>query len=630
MPQERLTQDYTLTDDLKSKLQQLVPEAFEDGQLNVDTLRELIGEDKITDRQTDEHFGLNWVGKRDARKMAAQPFTGTLKPCPGEGINEDQTENIFIEGENLEVLKILRKSYAGRIKMIYIDPPYNTGNDFIYKDDFADSTEEYLRKSGQKTGEGLLVSNPTSSGRYHANWLSFMYSRLRVAKDLLRQDGLIFISIDDNEIHNLRSLTDEVFGEENLGGVLIVKSTPNARNYGHVGKMHEYCLMYCKNIDLARTYELEEENKEFKYKDIKSGFNIHPLYNSDESFHKGNRPNLFYPFYINPETEDKDGFVSISLEKNSDFSIEVIPPLSSKNKVQFVWRWGKNKSKENLNQEIIGYKNEDGKYRVVRKMRHTTKIVRSMFLDKAFSGRRGTAEVEFLFKNKVFSFPKPLELLKTLLKISTEEGDLSLDFFSGSSTLAHAVLELIKENKENRKFICVQLPEVCDPKSEAFKAGYMTIAEIGKERIRRVIQQQEDQTGLGFKVFKLDVSNIRRWTDVAPDQGSIIEAESQMEMFSKAPLVDDTQPRDLVTEVMLLQGFPLTAQQEPVTDDITRITHPDIPFTLYVSWAKRLTESLLDTLPLQDDDHFVCLDLAFGNNNSFKQTLSNRCHLQTI
>lgn len=187
-----LKRDYTLTQDLKEKLQQLVPEAFEDGHLNVDTLRELLGED-VTDSQADEHFGLNWVGKRAARQIAAQPFTGTLKPCPGEGINEDKTENIFIEGENLEVLKILRKSYAGRIKMIYIDPPYNTGNDFIYKDDFSDSTEEYLRKSGQKSNEGLLVSNPNSSGKYHANWLSFIYPRLRVAKDLLSEDGVIFI-----------------------------------------------------------------------------------------------------------------------------------------------------------------------------------------------------------------------------------------------------------------------------------------------------------------------------------------------------------------------------------------------------------------------------------------------------
>lgn len=238
---EQFKPQYSFTEDRLNELKQLFPEAWEDGVFNVDTLKTLIGE-YSTDNNVKEHFGLNWVGKQDARKIAAKPPTGTLKPCPGEGVNEDNTENVFIEGENLEVLKILRKSYMGKIKMIYIDPPYNTGNDFIYNDSFADSTEDYLRKTGDKSDEGLLVSNPKSSGKYHANWLSFMYPRLRLAKDLLKEDGMIFISIDDHEIENLRLMCDEIFGEENFICEINREAIKGGSQSKNIRVAHDYVL----------------------------------------------------------------------------------------------------------------------------------------------------------------------------------------------------------------------------------------------------------------------------------------------------------------------------------------------------------------------------------------------------
>ena len=280
MPQEFKPQ-YNFTDDRLNELKQLFPEAWEDGVFNVDTLKTLIG-DFSTDNTVKEYFGLNWVGKQDARKIAAKPPTGTLKPCLGEGVNEDSTENIFIEGENLEVLKILRKSYMGKIKMIYIDPPYNTGNDFIYNDTFADSTEDYLRKTGEKSDEGLLVSNPKSSGKYHANWLSFMYPRLRLAKDLLKEDGVIFISIDDNEMDNLRLMCDEIFGEENFIESLIWKKRATPPNDREIGRNHEYILVYCKNkISLKLSLQPRDEKMNNRYtnpdKDIRGKWSTSDL-----------------------------------------------------------------------------------------------------------------------------------------------------------------------------------------------------------------------------------------------------------------------------------------------------------------------------------------------------------------
>lgn len=548
-------------------LKSLFPTIVKEGKIDVEELKALLGEEI---ENSEEYYRFTWAGKSQARQEANKPSTGTLRPVKEESKNWETTQNIFIEGDNLEVLKLLQKSYADKIKVIYIDPPYNTGKDFVYKDNYSDNLSNYLALTGQTDEEGKRLStNTESDGRYHSNWLNMMYPRLKLARNLLTDNGVIFISIDDNEVHNLRKICDEIFGEENFSGCFVVNSTPNARNYGHIAKMHEYCLMYCKNIQDATTFELIEEEKEFKYKDSKGEFNIHPLYNSDESFHKKNRPNLYYPFFINPNNHDDDGFYEISTIKSEKFSIEVYPPLSTKNKVQFVWRWSKDKSNENLNTEIIGYKTNEGEYRIVRKMRHTSKIARSMLLESNYSGRRGTAEVEELLKNKIFSFPKPLDLLKTILNISMESEDVVLDFFAGSGTTAHAVMELNAKDGGNRKFICVQLPEATDPESEANKADYKTIAEITKERLRRAGEKVKAEVkndlfvgeklfDIGFRVFKLDSSNINAWDgDVKAFEQNLLAAAENIK--------PDRTEEDVLYEILLKSGLDLAQPLEEKT-----------------------------------------------------------------
>ena len=499
-----------------------------------DTLKELLSGDYV---EGGEYYEFTWPGKRAAIAEAAKPIRKTLRPCKEESKNWDTTENLYIEGDNLEVLKLLQESYLGKVKMIYIDPPYNTGNDFVYKDNFTKDKKTSENELGlfdeeteDRTMSGELFHNTESNGRFHSDWCSMIYPRLQIAKDLLTDDGVIFISIDDNEVDNLKKICDEIFGEKNFLGTFIVNSTPNARDYGHIGKMHEFIVFYGKDSFVTQTNLLPDTEKSFKYSDDIGGFNIHPLYNSNETFTKQNRPNLYYPFYLYPDKPITKDFYEIGLEKRLG-AIEIYPPQSIKNGVQFVWRWGKEKAYKNLLREIIGYKTDSGEYRIVQKMRHSEKLIRSMLTETRFSSRRGTAEVENLFKGKVFSFPKPLGLINDLIKVAMNENSLLLDFFSGSATTAHAVMQLNAEDGGKRKFITVQLPEVCEEKSEAAKAGYKNICEIGKERIRRAGDKilaectartngggNGDGSGecggipdldIGFRVFKVADSNMK-------------------------------------------------------------------------------------------------------------------------
>lgn len=554
------------------KLKQLFPESFTDGKFDVAKMAQLLGD---YNEEAQEKYDFTWHGKGKALKMSQTPSMGTLRPSKADSKDWDNTQNLYIEGDNLEVLKLLQKSYYSKVKMIYIDPPYNTGKDFVYKDNFKDNLANYKELTSQVDGEGFAVSsNPETSGRYHTDWLNMMYPRLRLARNLLTEDGVIFISIDDNEVHNLRKICDEVFGEDNFVGQFIIKSTPNARDYGHIGKMHEYILLYARFILNTITNLLPDTTKKFKYEDIKGGFNIHPLYNSNESFHKGNRPNLYYPFYIDPMSVNEEGFFNLSLEP-IDGGILVYPPLSQKNQVQFVWRWGKEKSTKYLNKEIVGYFT-NGEWRVVQKMRNDLKLIRSILDDKDVSSRRGTREVEDLFNNKIFSFPKPVGLVAKILKVGMAEDSIILDFFSGSATTAHAVMQLNAEDGGNRKHIMVQLPETTDEKSEAYKAGYKNICEIGKERIRRAGEQikadlqekweqatEEERKEMknpseldtGFKVFQLDTSNIKRWN---PSED--LDAD-KLDLFLKDSIdnyVEGRTERDVLYEVILKMGLELT------------------------------------------------------------------------
>lgn len=545
------------------KLKQLFPEAFTEGKVDFDALKEVLGE--FVDGR-DERYSFTWNGKSKARMIAQTPSTGTLRPCKEESLDWDTTKNIFIEGDNLEVLKLLQKSYHKKVKMIYIDPPYNTGKDFVYKDNFKDNIKNYKEITGQVDGKGRnLSNNPETSGRYHTDWLNMMYPRLKLARNLLRDDGVIFISIDDNEVSNLRTVCDEIFGEENFIGLFIVNSSPSAIDYGHIAKTHDYALFYSKNYSYTTTIQLEDEEKVFKYKDDQGEFNLYPLYNGNVAFNPDTRPNLFYPFYLNPLKQDENGFFEISVDKIERWE-EVYPVVSQKDSIQRVWRWGKPKSRENINKEIVGYKSEIGEFRIVQKTRLTGKLIRSLQLDTAISSRRGTAEIQELFDRKVFTFPKPIELIKRFIQVSTEDDSIVLDFFSGSSPSAHAVFQLNLKDNDKRNFILVQLPEECDEKSEAYKflkniSKPQKISEIGKERIRRaaakIKKENPDYKGdLGFKVFKLDSTNIKPW-EVDFDL-----TERTLEDFI-SNIKSDRSEEDILYEVLLKYGLDLTL---PITE----------------------------------------------------------------
>lgn len=490
-----------------------------------------------------EKYQLTWPGKKEAIVNANTPSKNTLRPIKEKSVDFDNTKNIYIEGDNLEVLKILQESYLNKIKCIYIDPPYNTGSDFIYNDKFSKSENEELIESGQIDEDGnRMISNNQSNGKFHSDWLSMMFSRLKLARNLLSKDGLIFVSIDDNEQANLKKVCDEIFGEKNFIGIFCINSTPNARDYGHIGKMHEYALFYAKNIDFAKSNMIPEEDKKFTYSDEIGGFNIHPLYNSNEAFTPANRPNLYYPFYVNPNSKTKDGFYEIGLENRTGW-IEVYPPKSVKNGVQFVWRWGKEeKSRANLNKEIVGYK-VDNEFKIVQKMRNSAKLIRSFLYDGGYTSRKGTAEVEEIIGSKIFSFPKPVELIKLFLKSGSNEDSIVLDFFSGSGTTAQAVMELNNEDNGNRRFILVQLPEKIDKKE------FKTICDLGQERIRRVankLKQSNSQCkDLGFRVYKTDSSNMK---DIFYKPNDL--EQSQLRLF-ESNIKEDRTTDDLLTQVIL-------------------------------------------------------------------------------
>ena len=532
----------------------------EDGRLkkavNFELLRQMLSDVVL---EGDETYEFTWVGKKAAIVEANRPIRKTLRPCPAESVDWDTTENLYIEGDNLEVLKLLQESYLGKVKMIYIDPPYNTGSDsFVYPDSFVMDNNEYEDTIGlyDEDGNILFAENNATNPKFHSVWCSMMYSRLLLARNLLANNGFIFISIDDNEAENTKKICDEVFGASNYCGIFIINSTPNARDYGHIGKMHEFCLFYARSITTAESNMLPDKSKTFKYHDKKGGYNIHPLYNSNEAFHKLNRPNLYYPFYVYLDKPLGMGFFQIGLEKRSG-SIEVYPPKSLKNSVQFVWRWGKEKALQYMNEEIVGYEVKPGEYRIVQKMRHEEKIIRSLLTDTKYSSRRGTAEVETVMGGKIFSFPKPLSLLLDFCKVGLMNNDIVLDFFSGSATTAHAVMQMNAEDGGHRKFIMVQLPEVCDEKSEAYKAGYKNICEIGKERIRRAAKKiaaadPDKPFDGGFRVFKLDDTNM---TDVyysagEYDQGMLDQLVSNIKL--------DRTDLDLLFGCLLEWGLPLS------------------------------------------------------------------------
>ena len=540
-----LSQSDNIVDQNIDQLKQLFPEVFKEGKIDWQELQATLGEHID---EENERFNFTWNGKSNARKEAQKPSTGTLRPCPEESVDWDSTENLYIEGDNLEVLKLLQKSYHQKVKMIYIDPPYNTGKDFVYKDNYKDNLNNYLELTGQKDEQGKLSTNSDASGRYHSNWLNMMYPRLKLARNLLQDDGVIFISIDDNEVDNLRKLCNEIFGEENFVAELVWKKRVSPANDSQwFSSDHEYIIVYAKNKNKWYPVRLERTAKQNSYyknsdNDPRGAWNS-AAYTCNKS--KDERPNLYYPI-INPNTNE-----------------EVWPKETA------VWAYSRETHKKHVEENIL-YWGADGNSKSPRKKQFLTeakRVVSRSFLEHSDVGSTQSATLDFLklFEHNYFTYTKPVDLLKRLIKISGNKDDnnVILDFFSGSGTLALSLMELKEENNNKSKYVCIQLPEILDDKSQASKDGYRTIAEIGKERIRRagkkLIEENPEKAkniDLGFKVLKLDSSNIKTWS---PNTDNL-----EQELFDAVENIkSDRTENDLLFEILLKYGLDLTA---PITE----------------------------------------------------------------
>ena len=539
---------------------------------------------KVLVEGNQERYVMNWPDKRQAILTANAPISKTLRPvvadevkptgCDSNGqaylssgsVGKDGTlskfdsENLYIEGDNLDVLKLLRETYLNKIKMIYIDPPYNTGNDFVYEDDFAIDTEEYLQRSNQVDEQGnRLAVNNESNGRFHTDWLNMIYPRLKIARDLLTDDGVIFISIDDNEQANLKKICDEIFGPCNFVGIAPRKTRGSATTQGdnELQKLNDYLLIYFKNKSISKFNLKIVGEKQYPYSDERGEYYIVPMQDNGPNGTREARPNLWYPIY-----KTNEGKLTYN---KPDYECETFLPLPHQNK-DGCWMWSKSKFDKD-NADLIIHNNKVYIKHYYSELEDQNKYQRERMWLEDFQNAKGTLVVNDLFKEKgLFSNPKPLELLKWCLKNATNKSDIILDFFSGSATTAHAVMQLNAEDGGNRKFIMVQLPEITDEKSEAYKAGYRNICEIGKERIRRAgkkIKEENQMTALnldiGFRVLKLDSSNMKDvyYSPSETKQSNLLDLVTNIK--------EDRSAEDLLFQVMLDMGVELSKEIEKKT-----------------------------------------------------------------
>ena len=589
----------------------IVETADKDGRklsVNFDVLEQMLS-DYVIDGN--EAFEFTWVGKKASIIEANKPIRKTLRPIKDKSREWNKTENIYIEGDNLDALKLLQESYLEKVKFIYIDPPYNTGNDFIYQDDFKLSRSDYEDEMGLlDENDNRLFKNTDSNGRFHSDWCSMIYSRLLLARNLLSEDGVIIISIDDNELSDLLQICDEVFGGVNHQGTFVINASPSAIDYGCMAKMHEYAVMYSKNHLKVKTNQLVDESKEFDYEDEQGPFIIYPLYNGNVAFNPQTRPNLYYPFYLNPNNKLDNDFYEIGLEPKDGW-VEVWPVVSKKDGIPRVWRWGKEeKARKNLNKEIVGYMNREGEYRIVQKYRSDKKTIRSLLLDQSNSSRRGTAEVQALFGKKVFSFPKPTELIKNFILTCTDEDSIIMDFFSGSATTAHATF-LANNISGNRKFILVQYPEAVESASEAAKLNYSTLCDIGEDRIVKagdvVAKESTKELDIGFRVFKVDEGNMNDvyYSADRYSQGMIAAMESNIKT--------DRTDIDLFFGCILDWGLPLSLPY--TSEEISGVTvHTYNNGDLIACFNEDVPEAVVKEIAKRQPLRAVFRDSSFSNS----------------
>ena len=582
---------------------------------------------KVVDGK-EERYQFTWPDKKKSVLLANAPISKTLRPCREESVDFDTTENLYIEGDNLEVLKLLQETYLGKIKLIYIDPPYNTGNDFVYEDDFAQSAEQYLANSFQFDIDGnRLVQNTEANGRYHTDWLNMIYPRLKISKDLLCENGVLFISIDDNEVDNLKKICDEVFGESNHQATIsYVRKTSGKQDSTNFMKSTEFILVYsksalweCKPL-LAedkvtdRYNKADEDGRKYRETDLRK---------TGSGDRREDRPLMWYPFYFNPKTNDLQVLEKADLSLAEKGYVEIFPikPDGSEGR----WRWGYSTAVNNLSFLVARimpkYKNED-KYTVyekdyidkngdVRTVKEHTSWDR-----KEFNSDNAMLEFKNLgFSNQLFPFPKSSALIKHIVYLADVEDGYILDFFSGSATTAQAVMQINSEDNGKRKFIMVQLPEKTDEKSEAAKAGYKNICEIGKERIRRAGKKIKADSPLtaqdldtGFRVLKCDSSNMK---DVYYNP-----AEIDISMFDNLVdnIKDDRTPEDLLFQVMLDLGVLLSSKIEETVIAEKKVFNVADGF-LIACFDEKLTTETITAIAKQKPYYFVMRDNGFADDS---------------
>ena len=575
----------------------------------------------------EERYQFTWPGKRAASRLANETTTQTLRPCREESVDFDNTQNLYIEGDNLEVLKVLRETYLGKVKMIYIDPPYNTGNDFVYNDDFAQGKTEFEQNSGLFDEEGNQTIDPMqrnteSNGRFHTDWLNMIYPRLKVAKDLLTDDGVIFISIDDNEVENLKKICNEVFGEFNYVNTFSWVSNLTGRQISGKGaaKTWESILTYCKDINSISTFYVDisfaKKNMPNAYKGLnrdirKDDYGEYSigdtLYNHNRKFNEETRPNLVFSIFFNPITNEiccgeigdlKDGFIELPPHPNGDGIHKF-----------HAWRWSRKKVEEESYNLIVLPTSRDG-YEIYTRIREFN---RTTLKDIITNISNGDSELYKLFDNKkYFDYPKSVALLQCFIG-ALDNDAIILDFFSGSATTAHAVMQLNAEDQGNRKFIMVQLPELTDEKSEAYKAGYKNICEIGKERIRRAGKKIKEESPLttqaldtGFRVLKLDSSNMN---DVyyTPEEFSLNT------LFSEN-VKEDRTAEDLLFQVMLDLGIELSAKIEKQEIAGKEVFLVDGNY-LIACFDKDVNETTITEIAKMHPVYFVMRDASAASDN---------------
>lgn len=560
--------------------------------IDFDVLKQELSKDLIDERE--ERYQMTWPDKKKSVVLANSPINKTLRPCREESVDFDNTENLYIEGDNLEVLKLLQETYIGKIKMIYIDPPYNTGNDsFVYNDVYSMSEEEFLNAGGYYDEDGNRVidvkENNESNGRFHTDWLNMIYPRLRLARDLLSDDGVIFISIDDNEQANLKKVCDEIFGEDNFIATLAWQQRKGGGNDSkYIAKDHEYINIYCKNLfSLPDTWRIEQSETYLKrYKE------------EDENGRRFYWDTLVRNGLQNPI------IVTIRTPDNKEITINS--------------QWSKESVLKGLSDGTVKFTKTSKGWSLHHKVYMKGGQVLRSILTEHGNNSNAVKEITELFGAVYFDYSKPVQLIKTIAKLSTCERDIVLDFFSGSATTAHAVMQLNAEDGGNRKFIMVQLPEACDEKSEAYKAGYKNICEIGKERIRRAGKKIKEENPLttqnldtGFRVLKLDSSNM---LDVYYNPDKI----EQTSIFDyKENIKADRSAEDLLFQIMLDMGVTLSAKIEEKEINGTKVFAVDGDF-LVACFADNLTDDTLTEIAKLKPRYAAFRDSSFANDSVAK------------